>query len=98
MDGRPSIAPCHWNKNFLIYYLTKKMRCSEDVEFAEICDRVGKGQITESDKDFFKSRILETPEEDNNENYTTGKLAIIVTMNEKRDAINLSKLRKLYVP
>ena len=71
------------------------MRCSEDVEFAEICDRVGKGQITESDKDFFKSRILETPEEDNNENYTTGKLAIIVTMNEKRDEINLSKLRKL---
>ena len=58
MDGRPSIAPCHWNENFEIYYLTKKMRCKEDVKFAEICDRVGKGQITEADTDFFKSRII----------------------------------------
>ena len=95
MDGRPSIAPCHWNENFEIYYLTQKMRCKEDVKFAEICDRVGKGQITEADTDFFKSRIIDTPEEDNNENYTNGKLAIIVTMNEKRDEINLNKLRKL---
>ena len=95
MDGRPSIAPCHWKENFEIYYLTEKMRCNEDITFAEICDRVGKGQQTDDDKKFFESRILDTEEENINENYTSGKLAIIVTMNEKRDEVNLEKLRKL---
>ncbi len=26
LDGRPSVAPCHWSENFKIYYLTEKMR------------------------------------------------------------------------
>ena len=66
LDGRPSIAPCHWNENFKMYYLTQKMRCREDVAFAEICDRVGKGMITNEDEMFFKSRIIDTPDEDIN--------------------------------
>ena len=37
LDGRPSIAPCHWNENFRIFNLTQKMRCDDDIAFAEIC-------------------------------------------------------------
>ena len=95
MDRRPSVAPCHWNENFKIFYLTQKMRCQDDIAFAEICDRVGKGQVTSEDELFFNSRIIETQDENINELYTTGKLAIIVTTNKKRDEINLNKLRKL---
>ena len=95
LDGRPSVAPCHWNENFKIYYLTEKMRCPEDIEFAELCDRVGKGNITKEDEDFLRSRIKPNPSEDINENFCNGKMAIIVTTNEKREEINLEKLRSL---
>ena len=95
LDGRPSVAPCHWNENFKIYYLTEKMRCPEDIEFAELCDRVGKGMITSEDEVFLRSRIVQNPSENVNDNYCSGKMAIIVTTNERREEINLERLRSL---
>lgn len=97
LDGRSKVAPSHWNENFKIYYLTEKMRCPDDIVFAELCDRVGVGKITEEDENFLKSRVIsETiPSEEVNENFTSGKIAIITTTNEKREEINLHKLRKL---
>ena len=97
LDGRPSVAPCHWNENFKIYYLTEKMRCPDDIAFAELCDRVGTGSITDDDEAFLKSKIVRDtiPSEQDNSNFTSGKVAIIVTTNDKREGINLHKLRTL---
>ena len=30
LDGRPKIAPSHWDENFKIFYLTEKMRSLKD--------------------------------------------------------------------
>ena len=97
IDGRPSIAPNLWRENFDIYYLDQKMRCPDDVPFAQLCDRVGTNQITTEDVKYFESRIVteEIPEELDNENFKTGKVTIIVTTNEDRENVNLSKLRAL---
>ncbi|NRA06503.1 MAG: AAA family ATPase, partial [Nitrosopumilus sp.] len=97
LDGRPSIAPCHWNENFKIFYLTEKMRCPDDIAFAELSDRVGTGSITDNDEAFLKSKVVGEiiPSEELNENFTSGKIAIIVTTNQKREQINLGKLRTL---
>ena len=45
------------------------MRCTSDVAYAELCDRVGKGQLTVEDEIFFKSRIIPTETEKSNENF-----------------------------
>ena len=71
------------------------MRSSEDRSFGEICDRVGQNKMTQEDEQFFKSRVLETDLENHNENFKTGKLAIVVTTNVHRDEINNDKLEKL---
>ena len=70
------------------------MRCPNDLAFAELCDRVGKGAITKDDEDFFKSRIVTgtVPSEIKNANFTSGKIAIITTTNERREQINHEKL------
>merc|ERR1712002_940449 len=74
LDGRSPVAPCHWDENFKIYYLTQKMRCPDDISFAELCDRVGTNTITQEDETFLKSRIIEEnlPCEEINENFTSG--------------------------
>ena len=97
LDGRSSVAPCHWDENFKIYYLTQKMRCPDDIAFAELCDRVGTNTITKDDEAFLKSRIVEEniPCEEVNENFTSGKVGIIVATNARHEEINLKKLRKL---
>jgi len=97
LDGRPSTAPCHWSENFKIYYLTEKMRCPDDIAFAQLCDRVGTNTITSQNEEFFNSRIRTDtlPCEEVNANFTSGKVAIITTTNEQREEINLKKLRKL---
>ena len=95
LDGRPACAPSHWNENFRIYYLTEKMRCQNDLNFSNLCDRVARGKITDDDEIFFKSRIKSTDSENNNENFKLGKLSIIVTTNPKRDIINSEKLIQL---
>ena len=95
IDNRSVCAPSHWDQNMTIYHLSEKMRCSQDQEFNSICDRVGEGEITQQDEHFFRSRILPTTLEEDNENFKNGKLAIAVTTNRHREQINLDKLNKL---
>ena len=95
LDGRPEFSPSHWKENFKIYYLTEKMRSKKDLEFSNICDRVGRGQITEKDEEFLRSRIQVNEIENNNENFKIGIVSIIVTTNMKKDLINSKKLKEL---
>ena len=95
LDGRPDFAPSHWKENFKIYYLTLKMRSKEDSVFSSLCDRVGRARITKEDEEYLKSRIQSTDIEDDNENFKTGKISIIVTTNKKKDLINSQKLSQL---
>ena len=95
LDGRPACAPSHWNDNFRIFYLTEKMRSAQDPDFSELCDRVGLDEITDKDEEWFKSRILPTESENDNEKFKSGVFSIIVTTNKKRDLINKEKLDKL---
>ena len=37
IDGRQICAPSHWDENFKIYYVTEKMRCTNDDQFAGLC-------------------------------------------------------------
>ena len=71
------------------------MRCTSDVAYAELCDRVGKGQLTVEDEIFFKSRIIPTETEKSNENFQKGLIYIIVTTNRYREEINNEKLQEL---
>ena len=95
LDGRPVCAPSNWKKNFRIFYLTEKMRCQNDSAFASLCDRVGRGNITEDDSNYLKSRVQCTEAENENENFKSGKLSIIVTTNPKRNQVNMEKLTTL---
>ena len=72
IDGRPLCAPSYWDQHFRIYYMTEKMRCRNDEEFAAICDHVGKGTINIQDENFLKSRIISTPLEDDNTYFKDG--------------------------
>ena len=71
------------------------MRSQQDPKFSEVCDRVGRGKITDDDESFLKSRVKKTESEDNNENFKSGKLSIIVTTNKKRELVNSTKLAEL---
>ena len=53
--------------------------------------------MTEKDVDFFKSKVItdEIPLEQENSNFQSGEINIIVTTNEAREEINLTKLRTL---
>ena len=84
LDGRPSIAPSHWDEYFRIFYLTDKMRAQKDPEFACICDKVGNGQYTEQDIGYLKKCVRNTESENRNENFKNGKIAYIVTNNKKK--------------
>ena len=95
LDGRPDCAPSHWKEYFRVFYLTEKMRSQKDPYFSSLCDRVGRGTITEDDEDFLKSRIQPTSSEECNENFKNGNLSIIVTVNKKKNLINRQKLEKL---
>ena len=75
--------------------MTEKMRSNEDPFFSSLCDRIGRGTITAEDEAFLQSRIQSTESENNNENFKTGKISIIVTTNKKRNIINHKKLVEL---
>ena len=66
LDGRPAIAPSHWDENFQIFYLTEKMRCQKDPEFSDLCDRVGSGTFTEKDLKYLSNCVRNTESENNN--------------------------------
>ena len=95
LDGRPLCAPSHWDENFEIFYLTKKMRCSTDEEFASLCDQIGRGTLSKQDEIYLESRVQSTPLEDDNEKFKSGAISIIVTTNKKREEVNNDKLNKL---
>ena len=92
LDSRPECAPSHWKQYFRIFYLTEKMRSQKDPYFSDLCDRVGRGTVTESDEIYLASRVQSNPSEDSNEHFKSGKLLIIVTTNPKKDLINHKKL------
>ena len=71
------------------------MRSQKDPKFSEMCDRVGRGKITDEDEKFLQSRVLSTESENCNENFKSGKLSIIVTTNLKKDFVNRLKLDQL---
>ena len=95
LDGRPDFAPSHWKENFKIFYLTEKMRSQKDPYFSDLCDRVGRGNLTEEDEIFLKTRVQMNSSESSNENFKNGKVLIIVTTNLKKDLINHQKLSQL---
>ena len=95
LDNRPDFAPSHWEENFRICYLTEKMRSRCDPYFSDLCDRVGKNEITSEDEEFLRSRIQPCPAEYDNENFKNGDLSIIVTTNKKKDHINNQKISYL---
>ena len=49
VDGRLKCAPSHWKKYFKIYYMTEKMRSTEDPYFSMVCDRIGTNELTDED-------------------------------------------------
>ena len=50
LDGRPHMAPSHWQENFKLYYLTEKMRSQDDLEFSNLCDRISDNDGSEFKK------------------------------------------------
>ena len=95
LDGRPSMAPSHWDDHFRIYYLTDKMRNQEDAHFAKICDRIGSGTYTPNDLHYLKNCVRDTTSENDNENFREGKVSNIVMTNRVRQEINDYKLDTL---
>ena len=95
LDGRPSCAPSHWKEHFHIFYLDQKMRSQSDPLFSSLCDRVGRGTITEDDEMFLRSRVQKTDSENFNDNFKDGHLSIVVTTNKLRELINNQKLKEL---
>ena len=95
LDGRSGLALSYWDEYFSIFYLTEKMRCSGDMDYAAICDRVGEGKITPEDESYFYSRVMPTDLELDNKNFKEGKIAIVVTTNKYREQINNEKLASL---
>ena len=71
------------------------MRSQADPFFSDLCDRVGRGNLTDSDEEYLRSRIRFTDSETKNDNFKSGKLSIIVTTNAKKDLINNEKLTQL---
>ena len=95
LDGRPDFAPSHFKENFKIFYLTEKMRNQKDENFSALCDRVGRGKITEEDEIYLKTRIRKSENEGSNEKFKNGEISIIVTTNPKRELLNNQKLDEL---
>ena len=95
LDGRPEFSPSHWEENFKIFYLTEKMRSQKDSFFSDLCDRVARGNLTESDEKYLQSRVQPNDSENHNEPFKEGRLLIVVTTNKKKDFVNTEKLAKL---
>ena len=99
VDGRIELAPNLWDVNFRIYFLTEKMR-STDEEYSVICDKVRRGDKSEEVQKYLQSRVIDPdvnpcPHEDNLKLYQEGKICIVVSSNKHRKKINLEKLHSL---
>ena len=71
------------------------MRSQKDAHFSDLCDRVARGKLTNEDERFLISRVQMNTAENDNENFKTGKILIIVTTNPKKDLVNQQKLAQL---
>ena len=71
------------------------MRSQRDPYFSDLCDRVGRGELSDEDEKFLHSRVQDTDSEKDNGNFKMGSLSIIVTTNKKKDLINKQKLTEL---
>ena len=73
LDQRPECAPSHWDDNFTIYYLTEKMRSKGDDKFGEVCDHIGRGELTLDDEEYLQTLVRKSPNENDNEMFRGGK-------------------------
>ena len=72
------------------------MRSQQDPHFSDLCDRIGRGKITEEDIKHLKTMVRNTDSENLNENFKNGNLSIIVTTN--RSLLSYFQMRKsIYV-
>ena len=97
LDGRIDLAPNLWDDNFRIYFLTEKMR-STDQEYSVICDQVRRGEKSQDVLDYLQSKVIDVnpcQNENNLKLYQEGKICIIVSENKHRAKINLEKLNNL---
>uniref|UniRef100_A0A8C4QE75 ATP-dependent DNA helicase n=1 Tax=Eptatretus burgeri TaxID=7764 RepID=A0A8C4QE75_EPTBU len=85
-------APNKWKLHFKMFQLTQKMRSLDDPNFSALCDRIGVNSLEEEHKSTLKDRITQCPNEESNDSFKEGKLAIIVRDNAKREEINDTKL------
>ena len=85
-------APNMWKLHFKMYELVQKMRSLEDPNFSALCDRIGTNTIDVDDELSLRHRIVQCPNEEINDVYKNGKLAIIVRDNATRENINTTKL------
>jgi len=85
-------APNKWKLHFKMYRLTQKMRSLDDPNFSALCDRIGVNYLEEEHESTLKDRITQCPNEESNDSFKEGKLAIIVCDNAKREEINDTKL------
>ena len=81
-----------WKSYFKMYELTEKMRSLDDPDFSSLCDRIGTNQLSDDDINTLQSRVVQCDDENSNEAFKSGDLAIIVKDNETRETINLNKL------
>ena len=60
------------------------MRSQKDPEFGEVCDKVARGNLEEKHTKYLRKLVRPCPSINDNENFKSGKVSIIVTTNEKR--------------
>ena len=65
------------------------MRSQQDPHFSDLCDRIGRGKITEEDIKHLKTMVRNTDSENFNENFKNGSLSIIVTTTEREISLTL---------
>ena len=96
VNGRPEhLAPNWWKVSFRMCALSEKMRSLEDVDFANVCDSVAKGITNPTVVKYFENRVLQCTYSEDNDNFQSGKIAIIVADNAKADWINNKKVDHL---
>lgn len=96
LDGRPqNLAVNWWKTHFKMYSLSEKMRSLDDKDFASVCDSVGRGEVNNLIINYFEERIQVYEGANRNEEFQSGRLAIITADNAKVSNLNKDKLESL---
>ena len=90
LRGRcPGLSLNHYTKNVRSYFLTEKVRSSEDAVFGDLCDRIATNSITKDDIKLLEGRCnISCPREDQNESYKNGDIQILALENKRINEIN----------